>query len=257
MAKTIIKGRVRVRLNKTGTSGVPIGLRKKALTKQIKNVIKSQSETKYETEVVLNATAFNSVIASAAECYNVMPRIGLGTTSYQRIGQKITPMKCRVDLSLGFSQDDVTSRDITAHVFMLRAKSIKAARLIGNIPITDFLDAGGSGGSVAFLGTLPNAMLPVEKSNFTVLHHRKIHLQKVDTTDLTVASQNANSSKKLSLTYKPRQLVFDETLDPNYAENDFIFMCIGYVYNSPDHVPDVLNTALLVTAVSHFYYKDT
>lgn len=226
------------------------------LTKVVKAIINQQEETKYIRSEVLRATQFNSQIASASECYGVMPAIGLGVAPYQRVGDKITFSHGRVDFHLGFSQADTTARDITAVVYMLRCKSVRAARLSGSIPITNLLEGGGVP-STSFDGTISNAQLTVAKENFQVLTRKVVHLQKVDTTDVLVTSQNANSSAKFSIPIKVnKKLSYDDTLDGSYASNDYVFFCVGYYYNSPDHVPDVLGTALLITATSHVWYKD-
>lgn len=225
------------------------------LTTLVKGIVKAQEETKYEQYHVLPDVLFNSQISGTADIYPVIPPIGNGQFSYQRAGDKITPTKCTVKMNLGFDSADNVARDITAHVFVLRSKTIKSARLVTSIPITSLLDMGGSG-SVSFDGTLQHAQMPVEKTNFTVVSHKTVRLQKVLTQSGNVASQNSNTSRALSVNVKLPALKYDNSLDTTMPQNDYPFIVIGYTYNCPNQSPDTLSGSLRVEASTQMWYKD-
>lgn len=213
-------------------------------------------ESKFETYNCLPAVLFNSTISSTSDIYRVIPGIGNGNFSYQRAGDKITPSKVVLNMNLGFDSDDVVARDITAHVFVLRAKAVKAFRLLGNVPITDLMDSGGAGGSVRFDGTLGASQYPVDTDNFTVVSHKRIHMQKSAPVSGSVSSQNMNTCKSLSIRIKCPTLTYDNSLDSANAGNDFPFLVIGYTYNCPNQSPDTLIGCLRVEATTLMYYKD-
>lgn len=222
----------------------------------VKQEVKKQEESRYEQYHVLPDVLFNSIISSTSDIYQIIPPVGNGNLSYQRVGDKITPTKCLLKMHLGFASDDTLARDITAHVFVLRAKAVKSARLLSSVPITDLLDAAGAGGSVAYDGTIEHSQMPVETTNFSVVSRKAIRLQKVATASGSVMSQNTNTCRTLTIPVKLPVLKYDISLDANNPQNDFPFLVIGYTYNTPNSSPDTLIGCLRVEASTQMWYKD-
>lgn len=142
----------------------------KALTTVVNKLIKKQQETKYTVSFpfVTPSTVFNSQITGTNEIYTCIPALSNGNLPNQRIGDKVSPVKTEVRLNLSFSSGDNAARDITAHVFMLRSKSVKCVRNSTNVPITNLLDIGSA--SALFDGSIERAQFPVQKENFTVYY---------------------------------------------------------------------------------------
>ena len=232
----------------------------KALTQEVKRIIKTTTETKWNHQNQLNYEQFNASIGGnplnpTEDIYTAMPTIEQGDDSFQRIGEVVSPLYGYVDYHIGFDEvEDINvGHDITAHVFMLRCKSVKTARLLTSIPIRNLMDF--PGGGQPFDGTINRAFLPVNKSDFTVLHHKKVRLIKNSNTTIY---QGPIQSKQFRLKYKCAKLKYDQSLDSLRPSNDFVFWVIGFVNNfqGPASVPGYAQVPLRVTTSVGMYYKD-
>jgi hypothetical protein len=175
---------VKVRRTRTGKTTATAG---KTLKQAIQKVIKGESETKYRATAIRNLstgatlanfTAFSSGITGVAEMYAAIPQVSQGVDEHQRIGDSISPTSCVVHMdftSPTFGNNN--SIDKTIHVFLLQCISVKDLDNYSAVPITSLLDDG-NGGNTSFNGTPLNAMMPINKKNFTILKHKKFRLVK-------------------------------------------------------------------------------
>jgi len=224
------------------------------LKHMIDSRIKKAAETKWNHQNAQEAVGFNSsignILVPGQDVYNAMPSILRGDDSYQRIGEKITPLYGYVDFQLGFNPAYTTPWDINVHVFMLRCKSVKAARNINSVPILNLLEY--PGGSVNFDGTAVRGFLPVDKSDFSVIHHKKVRLVQ----NTGAVQSESHSGRTFRLKYKCPKLQWDESLDAAYPSNDLVVYCVGWTSTNPGQNFDITIRPLLVTTSVGMYYKD-
>jgi len=207
-------------------------------------------------------TDFTTAITGAGEIYSLIPAVSQGVNDHQRVGQEIQPVSLTTKVNLSIVARSENSISIFAHVYFLTSKNIKDIKQQASVPITSMLDLG-DGTNTQFNGGSYAAMLPINKSEFTVIAHKKILLQKAaynpnsiynptETASADTFKHFATFSQKIPL---PKELQYLTAADTR-PTNAFPFMVVGFT--ATDNMGDnTISSALLrVQAQSHLYYKD-
>jgi len=206
-------------------------------------------------------TGFTSAITSTRELYAVIPQISEGAGVHQRVGDTIQPTSLTLNLRFSYPfTDSQQSGDITAHMFVLSAKSVKSLNNLTAVPITLLLDNGqGSAGS--FDGTNQHAMWKVNTNAFTVHKYKRVRLQKTEGLTNNGGLGNGQTSMnpsqhhlvrfRVPLPKKLKYLLNSETYPTNAAP----FLCIGYTQNDASNTAGLL--AVYVQGNCMLHFKDS
>lgn len=226
-------------------------------------VLNSHSETKYAANTLLDSTAtlyvnHNSVINTTGDWYRCIPTISTGQTSYQRIGNQITPVKARLHWNFKFSKTDANTRDIQVNLYLLKPKFVKryatsnpSGQIVTNFD--GFLQQAPdlSELSTYFDGTWRGSILPVDPETFTVVKHKKFRLCKpsglfngsgIENDADGVASMVHPPAREYSYTFKVPKLKYDVSTSV-IPENYNMIWAVGYRYldgTSPDTASGLL-----------------
>jgi len=117
----------------------------KAFAKKVNAVVSRSEETKYVAEGVdiVDVSGYLAVPSGLKGC---IPPLEQGTKSNERIGQKISYVKGRVDfafwLNPGTGSENTASQDVKIKLFFLKSKSIRAQDQIPNLQAGTLLDYG-------------------------------------------------------------------------------------------------------------------
>jgi len=237
----------------------------------VQKIVGKQAETKlaikppvnFNTNGTLQAwEQFTTAITSTNELYQLIPAVSVGTGDYQRVGNQIQPTSLTTKVNLSIVNRTHPSIHIYAHVFFLTSKSVKDWKLTNSILTASLLN-NGDGTNVSFDGSSYNAMLPINKTEFNVIAHKKILLTKVadnpntewnQTEDPSVAMSKytASFAQKIPL---PKKLLYADA-SSLYPTNAFPFMCCGFTAADNQGQTIIDGAILRVQAQSHLYYKD-
>lgn len=235
---------------------------------KVRNVLMRNAETKFVRDENISVnTTFNSQVTGFADFYRCFPQVSQGTLSAQRIGQRVTPVSITTRVNISFNITDALSRDIEVHVWYLnnkQQKSVLAASGTAGYNITNgFILQGaaelldnGDGTNTPFIGDFLSTTKPINKDQWSVIKHYRVHLYKGAGTSNN--NQTANNEKRhVSLTTRlpVHQLIYDaqtDTLPTNYCP----VMCIGYRYLDGTPPDTGLNGVIEVQSASQMYFKD-
>jgi len=209
-------------------------------------------------------TQFTTAITGTSELYNLIPALSVGDDDYQRVGNQIQPTSLTVKIQAALS--NFASCAVYVDFFFLTSKNIKDAKQTAQVPIQKLLNDG-NGQNVPYDGTSYTAMLPLNKTEFTMVKHKRILLKKPygDIQGLysgsgvppTSVSSLAANTTSFSVTIKlPKKLTYEQRGD-YVPTNAFPFMAVGFT--AADQSGDVALTPaapVFVQAQSHLYYKD-
>lgn len=252
--------------------GIVIYRKPKTLTKQqkkqVKRIIAGNEETKYHAEQLLMKQSLDWGIhtpwtpSSIGDTMPLVPRIVQGDGNFERVGSRVRPVKCRVDIeasvaeaAIGLTPINVATEDIYVVMYLLRPKTSKNFQQFTNLAVpasgayTDELLDNGDGTSKAFgyittLGGSPfvysnaaDLQLPVNREYFTQVRRKVVRLVKNTGTTNGDGSNYPNvarggSSWRGSFTYKLPTLKYDDdpksaTLTGGYPTNANMVLCIG------------------------------
>nr|WAE42356.1 MAG: capsid protein [Cressdnaviricota sp.] len=253
-----------------------------AMAKMIKQVIAKTNETKYLTEVILNAFPvrggtttpsvyinFNSIVSAGTDFYRCLPVLNQGATAYTRVGDSISPVSLKTTWDFSFSptSSDANSRDITVVMYILRPKQQSQYPVTtANGQVTanfNFLDAG-NGTLSSYTGNQLATYFPVDTRNYTLIKKKLIRLYKPYGTQNTNSPPTASGSATLCATQtlrtkyshtwkKMKSLRYDagNTVPANWGD----VWCAGYYYNDGSP-PDAGGGLLQIGCYAELRFKD-
>ena len=240
---------------------------------RVTSLIKRQQETKLKIAAPVNYnsgntledfTQFSTAITGTSELYMLIPPVTIGDDDYQRIGNQIQPTSLNVKIQCALGA--LASSSVYVDFWFLHSKNIKDGRQTAQLPIQKLLNDG-NGQNVPYDGTSYTAMLPLNKTEFTLIKHIRILLKKPygDPQGLysgagappnsvySLAANTQTLSVKIPL---PKKLMYEQRTD-YVPTNVFPFMAVGFT--AADQFGGTALTPTLpiyVQAQSHLYYKD-
>lgn len=239
------------------------------LDAKIKAVVRRQQETKFKIGPPTNFntnntleqfTSFTSGITSTNEIYNLIPDVAVGDDDHQRVGNVIQPVSLTTKVNLVATSS--TSMSVWADVYFLHSKTVKDFKLTNGIQTGQLMNAG-DGTNVPYDGTSYTAMLPINKSEFTVIAHKHILLQKGNldpnsalSGSLTPASDTFSYTKSFSQKIDLPQKLFYEARSQVQPTNTFPFMVVGFYGTDTNGNTAPITARISAQAQSHMYYKD-
>lgn len=245
----------------------------KSLQEQIQAVVQGKQETKLRIAAPFNYnsgatledfTQFSTAITGTGELYALIPPVTTGDDDYQRIGNQLQPVSLKVKIQCALGA--LASSSVYVDFWFLHSKNIKDAKHTAQVAIQKLLNDG-NGQNVPYDGTSYTAMLPLNKTEFTLITHKRILLKKPygDPQGLysgagappnSVDSLAANT-KTLSVNINlPKNLTYEQKTD-YVPSNTFPFMAVGFT--ATDQFGGTALTPTLpiyVQAQSQLYYKD-
>jgi hypothetical protein len=253
------------------------------LDSRVKAIIEKKEETKYVSTyaqtpdgvsvlhprgLTTALTTFTSAITSTAEIYAALPQLTQGVGVHQRIGDKVRPVSCRLDVQVFPGAENIGNTfDITVHIWCLTAKAVKYLPNFTAIPITQLLEDG-QGGDTSFDGTLQNTQLVLNKNNFHCFRHLQLRFNKSDgytngAIDHISSPNRSNATGVLGIYQKSVKVPLPKVLEYDnngslYPTNTAPFFCIGWVRNDCGGFSAPSDTGYVpVVARTHMWYKDS
>jgi len=232
-----------------------------AMTRVAKRVVARAAENKQIGWFPERDVDHNSAIG-AADCEPIVTEIVKGTSSLQRVGDRVSPKSLKVKgmLSLQIADYPNSLGDIYARVIIAAQKDVKTGSEIlnGGIDANSLLrpsEAGTGNDQIGFAGDTGDVLLPINTDKFRVYCDKlvKFHLTPNDSTN-----PNSAFSRMWSYTFTkkmlPQSLTFDEG-NGDWPNNFAPFIAIGYAY-SDGSSPDTLQTKLRSNVFCQLKYED-
>lgn len=237
----------------------------KSLVATVKGLVNGTLEKKF-VSTAQQSVNLNSSITSLSDQRALIPQVTSGTGSWQRLDQRITPLRLTTTWHFAFSDAITRSMNIMVTLYCYHKKNI------GYVPdmIADqgangiqLLQAGNTGIVQPYNGYITEGDLPFNKDSYVLI--KKFQFQMCnnvgfpngDTTPGNAPNvSNAASHKKISLTVKtPKQLRYKPSTGILYPDGFAPFWAVGYAHvgGAP---PDSINTDLNVSWNTMMTYTD-
>lgn len=199
----------------------------------------------------------------------LIPQLGTGTGTWQRLDQRITPIKLTTHWHFAFADTITRSMNILVTLYCFQKKNIKYVPDM-TLDVTNngvqLLAAGNSGVVQPFNGYITESDLPINKDSYVLLKKytfqltNNVGLPNGDTTAGNAPNVSlAASHKHISLTIKtPKQLHYKPDKPGTafiYPEGFAPFWACGYAHVGGS-APDAINTDLLVSWNTMMTYLD-
>lgn len=264
--RVIRRGRRPVRRRNYGKSKMkPLKGFNRLQSKTIRRALGRNEETKYSAiQLAYNNQVDPAIHTPGTDMLPLVPKLVLGTQENQRVGRKVTPTKCRVDINLGFAQTNVGgtsapqyqdyANQVYVVLYLLRSKPYKNwQQFVASQSWANLIDNGDgtstsfgyqvtpAGGAAFWTADTRDLQKPIETSEYTLLQKRIVKLTKnYGTIDQGLAAGSGlggqpnmpQTSYRGSMTYRLPELQYDDT-DSNmggYPTNANLMLAIGWCY---------------------------
>lgn len=236
----------------------------RALALKVKRIVAGTLEKKF----VSNATfgqGFNSGITVIGDMKALVPQITAGTGSWQRLDQRITPLRLTTTWHFAFADTINRSMNILVTLYCFHKKNIKYVPDMAQDVATNgiqLLSAGNSGIVQPYNGYITEGDLPFNRDSYSLIKKYTFQLTNNvgfpngDTTAGNAPNVSlAASHKKISLTVKtPKQLCYKPG-NVVYPDGFAPFWAVGYAHVG-GAAPDAFNTDILVSWNTMMTYTD-
>lgn len=185
-----LKGKKLIIKRRNGTVTTVSANRKKIVTRParaggkiaqtVKAVLARQMETKYTAEDTVGNTLVPAGATTPANLQRMIPNISQGANDFNRIGDRIKPVRATCTWSVHYNAANTQFQDVTVHLLVLTVKGAATAAAVAQIPATNLLKNGAGGYVDPDAAVFSQTQLmehinnyPVNDSLYTVKRHFK------------------------------------------------------------------------------------
>jgi len=242
------------------------------LAQLVAKVMKGNSETKYVSNALADST--NALTANWYAPQNLttlpsfkpaLPVVSQGVGDYQRIGNKIMPVKLFTDLCVGYSATDVSCNEVIVTIYYGTTKAGKTWQTANPVQSPNDLLDNGDGTTGPFTGLKADLLYPINKA---AMNAKRITFRLGKSEGVlndngaaallngAYATSGGGSFKTVRLNFKPpKALVYDQSTyqwPSNYAPWYAVsFTRVDTFATGPEDA-----ARINVSSLNHMYFKD-
>lgn len=228
---------------------------------KINQIVNRRLETKYVSCTPENVIYHNSAIANGDQ-YRVLPYLIQDGSELGRIGDRVEPVSLTMKGQVSISPGSNTTRPLMVRILVLQLKNAHdwptaqtnwAAGAFNSLLKYNFESAGTENQS--FNGSSTDLYVPVNKDLFDVLGERFVKLNPHTSASAVEGAQINSLAKNFNMKIRTPAHLRYTNKGVQYPENFAPFISVGYSYMDGSQ-PDTVTQEIVVTAISHLYYKD-
>jgi len=218
----------------------------KPMKKAVVKLIQGQAEKKFDTRrnpyspgllQTLIAGPINGFATDVSSFQPILPPLAQGITVSSRIGDRVRPTSCTLEICVSTLGTNNNSFDTMARIMVISDKGIRSYddMTVSNINYNSLLDTGDSG-PIQYVGDAHDNFFNINPRMFTTHFDKCYHLSKTQglntnsftVTNGTIVSQAQNNFIKLRIKVPvPKILKYDEETAVN-PTNFAPLLCVGF-----------------------------
>lgn len=258
------------RQSKAQNANLIVKNKEKELEKKIVSVLHKQVEDKQAWLHSGNTyISFNSGINASGDMLQVIPNIGQGVDTHQRMGDDIRAKKCRISGNIRLLPNNsldvttLTAMYVRMFVVSFKNRSNYTDATGQTTALASLLKKGGT--TTAWTGVLSDLNAPVNTDEFTVHAERKFYLSQSNiqssgasapSARLVTDLRNTMAFFNINLKCKNKKLMYDGTVGSDLQPTNWApFILLGYCWLDGSS-PDTLSTNLQMEYGVDFRFED-
>lgn len=238
----------------------------KKTTQLVNKILNKKLETKLATYKVEDNVAHNSGIGPS-DCYRICPALPNGDEMYQRLGDTVQPMKLVVNGYIAIDRNNAPdNRPLQVRVLALGMVQAKRFSTVQTTFATNYAHLlrinSETGTTVAqYTGNVQDNLYPINNREFRVYGQRLLDMTPNTLEQAGAPAPGSVESGHMVVRHfrfvipTPKTLKFEDESGDNTPTNFAPFLSVGYQYMDGGG-PDIIQTRIIVNAVSHLTYKD-
>lgn len=278
MVRRNAKGRIVLKLgknskfNKDGTLKTNTIVRKavrqarnSAFASKVLRVINKKEETKYVSSQLQQMVPMGQALVTPAGFFNCLQATTQGVGDYQRIGEKITPVKAAIDFSFNWMNEQSNNQDVVVNLWIVLAKGANSRIALPTVPVGQFLNVGNGTNRDPDDANQPLMLnqinhMPLNKDQYTQLRHYRFRMRRGTgaqanqgpATIVAPTGTTANEDQRfIRYTWKPPTLKYNTNADAYPTSHYPVY---GYYVTNADG--SAYGDTLHISSRTHLWFKD-
>jgi len=239
--------------------------KKSAFAKKVLNVVNKKEETKYVAQQLQQQVAMGQALVTPAGMFNCLTPVTQGVGDFQRIGEKITPVKAAIDFSFNWTNEQSNNQDVVVNLWVVLAKGANSRIALPTVPIGQFLNVGNGTNRDPDDGNQPLMLnqvnhMPLNKDQWTQLRHYRFRMRRGTgaqanqgpATIVAPTGTTANEDQRyIRYSWKPPTLKYNTNADAFPTSHYPVY---GYYVTNADG--SAYGDTLHISTRTHLWFKD-
>lgn len=238
---------------------------KNTFARRVLAVVRSKEETKYVSQQLQQTVAMGQALITPAGLFNCLTPLTQGVGDYQRIGERIQPVKACVDFSFHWTNEQSNNQDVVVNLWVVLAKGANSRAALPSVPVGQFLNVGNGtnrdpdDGNQPLMLTQINHM-PLNKDQYTQLRHYRFRMRRgtgaqANQGPATIVAPTGVPAKEdmkfIRYTWKPPTLKYNTNADQFPTSHYPVY---GYYCTNADG--SAYGDTLHISTRNHLWFKD-
>lgn len=238
---------------------------KTAFAKKVLRVVAKKEETKYISQQLQQTVAMGQALITPAGLFNCLTPVTQGVGDFQRIGEKIQPVKAAVDFSFHWTNEQSNNQDVIVNLWIVKAKGADSRAALPSVPVGTFLNVGNGQNRDPDDANQPLMLtqvqhMPLNSDQWTKLKHYRFRMRRGTGAQANqgpatiVAPTGVPASEDFKLiryTWKPPALKYNTNADQFPTSHYPVY---GYYVTNADG--SAYGDTLHISTRTHLYFKD-
>lgn len=251
---------------KTGVRRKRVSRPKGAFAKKVLAVVAKKEETKYVAEQKQLGLVVGQALSTPANLYGCLPAVSQGVGDFQRIGEKIQPVRARIDFTFNFTTDNSNNQDIIVNLWIVMVKGFNSEAAYILAPTKQFLQVGNGTNRDPDDPSQPTMLqnvnhMPLNKEQYTGLKHYRFRMRKgtgimTNQGPATITAPTgtpANEGQRyISYSWKPPTLKYNDNTKTYPTSH---FPVYGYWATNADG--SAYGDTIQISSRTHLWFKDS
>jgi len=228
-------------------------------------IVAKKEETKYVSQQLQQQVPMGQALITPAGFFNCLASLTQGVGDYQRIGEKVSPVRACVDFSFNWNNDNSNNQDVVVNLWIVIAKGANSRVALPSVPIGEFLQVGNGtnrdpdDGNQPLMLTQINHM-PLNKDQYTGLRHYRFRMRRgvgaqANQGPATITAPTGvtagEDQKYIRYSWKPPTLKYNTSADAFPTSHYPVY---GYWVTNADG--SAYGDTLHISSKVHLWFKD-
>lgn len=238
---------------------------RKAFAKRVLAVVGRKQETKYVSSQVQQQVPMGQALITPAGFFNCLTPVGQGNGDFQRVGEKIQPVRACIDFSFNWNNDNSNNQDVVVNLWIVTAKGANSRIALPSVPIGELLNVGNGtnrdpdDGNQPLMLTQVNHM-PLNTDQYTSLKHYRFRMRRgvgaqANQGPATIIAPTGVTAKEdqryIRYSWKPPTLSYNTAADQFPTSHYPVY---GYWVTNADG--SAYGDTLHISTRTHLWFKD-
>lgn len=233
--------------------------------KRVLAIVAKKEETKYVSQQIQQMVPMGQALITPAGFFNCLASLTQGVGDYQRIGEKVSPVKACIDFSFNWTNDNSNNQDVVVNLWILIAKGANSRVALPSVPVGQLLQVGNGTNRDPDDGNQPLMLnqinhMPLNKDQYTGLRHYRFRMRRgtgaqANQGPATIVAPTGvvarEDQRYIRYTWKPPQLKYNLNTDAFPTSHYPVY---GYWCTNADG--SAYGDTLHISTRAHLWFKD-